>query len=93
MDDKKNKRIMGLIIQSLRESLGMSRYALAKDAEVDNSWLRRFETGKSGIRVETLIALARGMKVTPATIITAMEKGLANPDKWLEEHSQKRQTS
>jgi len=91
MDDKKNKLVMGLIIQSLRESLGMSRYALARDAEVDNSWLRRFETGKSGIRVETLIALARGMKVPPATIITAMEKGLENPDQWLEEYSKNRQ--
>ena len=84
MDDRKNKLIMGLIVQSLRESLGMTRYALARDAEVDNSWLRRFETGKSGIRVETLIALARGMKIPAATIITAIEKGLANPDKWLE---------
>jgi len=45
MDDKKNKIIMGRIVQSLRESLDMSRYALAKDAEVDNSWLRRFENG------------------------------------------------
>ena len=93
MGDKNSKRIMGLIIQSLRESLGMSRYALARDAEVDNSWLRRFETGKSGIRVETLIALARGMRVPSATIITAMEKGLAEPDKWLEEYSKNRQTS
>ena len=81
---------MGLIVQSLRESLGMSRYALARDADVDNSWLRRFETGKSGIRVETLIALAKGMKVPSATIITAMEKGLANPDKWLEEYAKNR---
>jgi len=88
---KNSNHIMGLIIQSLRESLGMSRYALARDAEVDNSWLRRFETGKSGIRVETLIALARGMKVPSATIITAMEKGLENPDKWLEEYLKNRQ--
>lgn len=91
MDDKKRKLVMGLIIQALRESLGMSRYALARDAEVDSSWLRRFETGRSGIRVETLIALARGMKVPSATIITAMEKGLADPDKWLEEYSKNRQ--
>jgi len=90
MDDNKNKLVMGLIVQSLRESLGMSRYALARDADVDNSWLRRFETGKSGIRVETLIALAKGMKVPSATIITAMEKGLANPDKWLEEYAKNR---
>ena len=86
MDGGKKKLIMGLIVKSLREGLGMSRYALAKDAEVDNSWLRRFETGKSGIRVETLIALARGLKVPSATIIAAMEKGLMNPEKWLEEH-------
>lgn len=90
MDGTKNKLVMGLIVQSLRESLGMSRYALARDAEVDNSWLRRFETGKSGIRVETLIALARGMKIPAATIITAMEKGLDNPDKWLEAYSNSR---
>ena len=91
MGEEKKKLVMGLIVQSLRESLGMSRYALAKSAEVDNSWLRRFETGKSGIRVETLIALARGMKIPSATIITAMERGLENPDKWLEEHAKSRQ--
>ena len=87
MDDDKKKLVMGLIVRSLRESLGMSRYALARDADVDNSWLRRFETGKSGIRVETLIAIARGLNVPAATIITAMEKGLGDPDKWLEDYA------
>lgn len=76
---------MGLIVASLREGLGMSRYALAKGAGVDTSWLRRFEQGKSGIRVETLIALARGLKIPTATIITAIEKALENPEKWLRE--------
>ena len=91
MGQDKKKLIMGLIVQSLRESLGMSRYALAKDAGVDTSWLRRFETGKSGIRVETLISLAHGLKVPAATITAAIEKALANPDKWLEEHPSKGQ--
>ena len=89
MDESKKKLVMGLIVRSIREGLCMSRYALAKDAEVDCSWLRRLETGKSGIRVETLIALGRGLKVPAATIIAAMEKGLANPDKWLEEYGKK----
>jgi transcriptional regulator with XRE-family HTH domain len=84
MDSNKTKIIMGLVVRSLREGLGMSRYALAKDAAVDNSWLRRFEQGKSGIRVETLIALAQGLKIPAATIIAAMEKALDNPDDWLE---------
>lgn len=73
-----SKIVMGRIVQSLREGLGMSRYALAKEAGVDSSWLRRFEQGKSGIRVETLLLLARGLKIPAATIVTAMEKAIEN---------------
>jgi len=91
MDKDKTKIIMGLIIESLREGLGMSRYALAKEADVDYSWLRRFEKGKSGIRVETLILLAKGLKIPSGTIITAMEKALENQDKWLAEYEKKLQ--
>lgn len=80
MDDYQKKLIMGQIVRSFREGLGMSRYALAKNAGVDNSWLRRFEMGKSGIRVETLIAIAGGLKIPSATIISAMEKALLNAD-------------
>lgn len=86
MVNDKTKYIMGLTIASFRKSCGMSRYALAKEAEVDNSWLRRFEQGKSGIRVETLLALSRGLNIPAATLITAMEKALKNPDKWLAEY-------
>lgn len=89
MDKDKTKTIMGLIVESLREGLGMSRYALAKEAGVDYSWLRRFEKGKSGIRVETLILLAKGLKIPSGTIITAMEKALENPDTWLAEYIEK----
>ena len=91
MGDKKTKLVMGLSAQATRESPGLSRYALARNSGVDNSWLRRFETGKSGLRVATLIALARGLKIPAATIITAVEKGLANPDKWLEACANSRQ--
>ena len=89
MDKDKTKIIMGLIVESLREGLGMSRYALAKESGVDYSWLRRFEKGNSGIRVETLILLAKGLQIPAGTIITAMEKALENPDKWLAEHKRK----
>ena len=34
MDNDKTKVIMGLIVASLREGLGMSRYALAQEAGV-----------------------------------------------------------
>lgn len=64
----------------------MTRYALAKESGVDYSWLRRFEKGKSGIRVETLILLAKGLKIPSGTIISAMEKALENPEKWLADY-------
>ena len=77
---------MGLIVQSLREGLGMSRYALAKEAGIDSSWLRRFEQGESGIRVATLIALASGLKIPVGTIAAAIKKALENPEKWLNDY-------
>ena len=83
MSADNTKVIMGLIVESLREGLGMSRYALAKASGVDYSWLRRFEKGASGIRVETLILLAKGLKIPAGTIIAAMEKALENQEKWL----------
>ena len=70
MDNDKTKVIMELIVASLREGLGMSRYALAQEAGVDYSWLRRFEQGKSGIRVETLIGLAKGLGIPAGTIVS-----------------------
>lgn len=86
MSTDNTKIIMGLIVESLREGLGMTRYALAKESGVDYSWLRRFEKGKSGIRVETLILLAKGLKIPSGTIISAMEKALENPEKWLADY-------
>lgn len=83
------KIIMGLIVESLREGLGMSRYVLAQKAGVDYSWLRRFEKGDSGIRVETLILLAKGLGIPAGTIVTAMEKALENPNMWLDEYKKK----
>lgn len=89
MGKDKTKAIMGMIVKSLRERLGMSRYALAKEAGVDSSWLRRFERGESGIRVETLILLAKGLKIPAGTIISAMEKALENPDVRLDGYEKK----
>lgn len=86
MDKDKPKKVMGLIVANLREERGMSRYLLAKTAGVDTSWLRRFEQGKSGVRVETLIAIARGLGMPAADIVTMMENALEAPEQWLAEN-------
>lgn len=67
---------MGQTIQELRETRGLSRYMLVKNAGVDNSWLGRLEQGKSGIRVEALIALAKGLEIPSAEIVQRIEDRL-----------------
>ena len=43
---------------------------------MDSSWLRRFENGQSGIRVETLLLLAKALDIPATEILNAMEKAL-----------------
>ena len=74
MDKNKINFLIGNIIELLRQECGLSRYALSKNAGVDSSWLRRLEQGKSGIKVETLIALAKGLQIPTADLVTIIEK-------------------
>lgn len=67
------KTIMGRTIKRIREERGISCYALAQRAGVDSSWLRRVESGKSGIRLETVFLLAYGLGMTAAELVTAIE--------------------
>lgn len=90
MDNDKTKVIMGLIVASLREGLGMSRYALAQEAGVDYSWLRRFRTGKVRDPGGTLIGLAKGLGIPAGTLSARWRKRWKIPDTWLKEHERKR---
>ena len=78
MEDDRTKQILGATFRSFREKKELSRYALAQRSGMDSSWLRRFEKGQSGIRVETLLLLAKALDIPAAEILTAMEKALAN---------------
>ena len=78
MADDRTKQILGATFRSFREKKELSRYALAQRSGMDSSWLRRFEKGQSGIRVETLLLLAKALEIPAAEILTAMEKALAN---------------
>ena len=78
MADDRTKQILGATFRSFREKKELSRYALAQRSGMDSSWLRRFEKGQSGIRVETLLLLAKALEIPAAEILTAMEKALNN---------------
>lgn len=76
MAEDRTKKILGATFQMFRTRQGMSRYALAQRSGMDSSWLRRFEKGQSGIRVETLLSLAKALGVPASELIAAMEKSL-----------------
>jgi transcriptional regulator with XRE-family HTH domain len=76
MAEDRTKKILGATFRKFREQQELSRYALAQRSGMDSSWLRRFENGQSGIRVETLLILAKALGVPASEIIAAMEKAL-----------------
>ena len=76
MAEDRTKKILGETLRAFREKQGLSRYALAQRSGMDSSWLRRFENGQSGIRVETLLTLSKALGIPAAEIIDAMEKAL-----------------
>jgi transcriptional regulator with XRE-family HTH domain len=81
MAEDRTKKILGATLRDFREKQGLSRYALAQRSGMDSSWLRRFENGLSGIRVETLLTLAKALGIPASEIIDAMEKALEDfPD-------------
>lgn len=79
MADDRTKKILGATLRAFREQQELSRYALAQRSGMDSSWLRRFENGQSGIRVETLLTLAKALGISASEIIEAMEKALECP--------------
>jgi len=76
MAEDRTKKILGATFRKLREQQELSRYALAQRSGMDSSWLRRFENGQSGIRVETLLILAKALGVPASVLISAMEKAI-----------------
>lgn len=76
MAEDRTKKILGETFRKFREQQELSRYALAQRSGMDSSWLRRFENGQSGIRVETLLTLAKALGVPASALISAMEEAL-----------------
>ena len=76
MAEDRTKKILGKTFRKFREQQELSRYALAQRSGMDSSWLRRFENGQSGIRVETLLTLAKALGVPASALISAMEEAL-----------------
>jgi len=91
MDIELINKAIGLAFQSLREELGLSRAALAKEAGVSVSCLRHFEQGIRTIKLATFFDLMDGLKIPTETTLDVMSLAMKNPEKWLAEYEKKKE--
>lgn len=54
---------IGMNIQKLRKSKGLSQYKLAAEAEIERKVLQRIEYGEGSINLNTLIAITMALGV------------------------------
>ncbi|KVE25548.1 XRE family transcriptional regulator [Burkholderia singularis] len=67
----------GKALKRLRNERAMSQYALANAAEIDRIHVSRLERGLRSPNLETMLALARGLRVSLAELSVAIEVELA----------------
>lgn len=65
---------LGKYIKFKREALGISLNKFAVEAEIESSVLSRIENLKQGIKLNTLINIAKGFNKTPAEFLAEFEK-------------------
>lgn len=66
-------RAFGLVIRTRRRALDMTQQALASISDVDRSFIARIEAGKHQPSLTVIFGLARGLSMSPQTLIAATE--------------------
>ncbi|NRF83845.1 helix-turn-helix transcriptional regulator [Burkholderia gladioli] len=63
-------------LRKLRNERGMSQYALARVTDLDRTYISLLERGLRSPSLDTMIALADGLNVSLAEMVTAVEAAL-----------------
>jgi transcriptional regulator with XRE-family HTH domain len=73
----KEKELLGKRIKQLRNRLGLTQDALAEHVQISPKYLSNIERGRENPTVDTLLRLARSLKVEPWEIFLLDQE---NPD-------------
>lgn len=60
--------VVGMWVRTQRKKMGMTQVELAKKAEVTQRLISEFESGKAGIRLDTLLKIFRILELRLATV-------------------------
>ena len=74
-----SKRTLGILVRQVRQSKGLTQYALAKDAGISTPYLQRLESGEyETFPPDLLVGVARVLGMAPETLLNEMDKGTAS---------------
>ena len=72
-EQKFNRRVFGIRIETTRKSRRMRQQDLADAVGLDRSQIANIEGGRSSTTVDRLLLFARALKVRPATLLKGMD--------------------
>lgn len=75
MPGKEFKHRFGVKVREVRTLRKMSQEALANAAGLHPTHISLIETGKRSVRIETIEALARALRVQPSKLMPRLELG------------------
>ncbi len=73
LEQKFNRRLFGLRLETARKSKGMRQQTLADAVGLDRTQITNIEAGRSSTSVDRLIELARALNVRPATLLKGLD--------------------
>lgn len=71
-------RALSKILRRRRHLLEFSQEELAEAAGCERSFIAKIETGRSGIGLEALLGLCRGLQMNASDFVRELEQELAN---------------
>ncbi|WP_183342692.1 helix-turn-helix domain-containing protein [Conexibacter arvalis] len=65
--------IIGRNLRAARDRAGLSQGKVSQQSGVDQAQVNRIENGKTHVRTDTLIRLARALRTTPSELLRGIE--------------------
>ena len=74
----KSAEIVGRVLRRVRETAGITQQDVAMRADMDRAYISEVENGKRSISVDRLLRVCEALNVRAATIISQVEKEIAD---------------
>lgn len=66
----------GLAVRRIRQERAITQEELAHRAGISLTSVARLETGRHGVRLETVLNMARAMQITGSELVAECERGM-----------------